>query len=329
MTAPAAIKTDVASFDPRVIRAQFPLLRRQNDAAPLAYLDSAASSQKPDAVLAAMERYYREDYANVHRGVYKLAERSTEAYDEARRRVAHFFNVGDPRQLIFVRNTTEAINLVAYSWGMTNLGPGDVVVLSEMEHHSNLVPWQFVAARSGAKLEFMRVDGDGRLVLEDLDILLGRGNVRLVACCHVSNMLGTINPVVEIIARSHAAGALVLLDGAQSAPHLAVDLASLGVDFFACSGHKMCGPMGAGVLYGRRELLDAMPPFLGGGDMIRVVGLRNSSWADLPAKFEAGTPSVADAVGLGAACDYLAGLNLGAVHAHQAGTHKIRVRAPE
>ena len=304
-------------LDARAIRAQFPIFAERSGEPRLAYLDSAASSQKPDAVLEAMEHYYREDYANVHRGVYKLAERSTEAYDEARRRVARFFAVPDPRQIVFVRNTTEAINLFAYSWGLSSLRQGDVVVLSEMEHHSNLVPWQFVAARTGATLEFMRVDGAGTLVLEDLDTFLARGNVRLVATCHVSNMLGTVNPVEEIIARSHAAGALVLLDGAQSAPHLAVDLPALDVDFYACSGHKMCGPMGSGVLFGRRELLDSMPTFLGGGDMIRVVQLRESTWADVPAKFEAGTPSVADAVGLGAACDYLSAITLDAVHAHE------------
>jgi cysteine desulfurase/selenocysteine lyase len=317
MVAKAATLHQAPPLDAVAIREQFPILRARPDAPALAYLDSAASSQKPEAVLDALQQYYREDYANVHRGVYKLAERSTEAYDEARRRVARFFSVTDPRQLIFVRNTTEAINLVAYSWGMTNLGPGDVVVLSEMEHHSNLVPWQLVAARTGATLEFMRVDGAGRLVLKDLDAFLARGNVQLVATCHVSNMLGTVNPVAEIIARSHAAGALVLLDGAQSAPHLAVDLPALGVDFYACSGHKMCGPMGSGILYGRRELLEAMPPFLGGGDMIRLVQPRESTWADLPAKFEAGTPSVADAVGFGVACDYLSAIGLDAIHAHE------------
>lgn len=317
MAAPVSPRPTSTPLDAQAIRREFPILREAPGYPSLAYLDSAASSQKPDAVLAAMERYYREDYANVHRGVYKLAERSTEAYDAARRQVARFFGVTGLGEIIFVRNTTEGINLVAYSWGLANLRPGDVIVLSEMEHHSNLVPWQLVAARTGATLEFMRVDGAGRLVLDDLDAFLAHGNVRLVATCHVSNMLGTVNPVEEIIARAHAAGALVLLDGAQSAPHLAVDLPTLGVDFYACSGHKMCGPMGSGVLYGRRELLEAMPPFLGGGDMIRVVQPRESTWADLPAKFEAGTPSVADAVGLGVACDYLSGITLDAVHAHE------------
>jgi cysteine desulfurase/selenocysteine lyase len=304
--------TTTASLDAVAIREQFPILR---DPA-LTYLDSAASSQKPEAVLQAMDRYYREDYANVHRGVYGLAERSTEAYDEARRRVARFFS-SPTRQIVFTRNTTEAINLVAYSWGLTNLREGDVIVLSEMEHHANLVPWQLVTSRTGARLEHIRVDDDGLLILDDLDRFLAAGRVKLVAVCHVSNMLGTINPVEEIIQRAHARGALVLLDGAQSAPHLAVDLPALDVDFYAASAHKMCGPMGSGLLYGKLEHLEAMPPFLGGGDMIRTVGLHASTWADVPTKFEAGTPSVADAVGFGAACEYLTGLTMDAVRAHE------------
>ena len=305
--------TASTSFDAVALRQQFPILRDPS----LVYLDSAASSQKPEAVLQAMEQYYRHDYANVHRGVYALAERSTEAYDEARRRVASFFGAGSTAEIVFVRNTTEAINLVARTWGAANLKPGDIVVLSEMEHHSNLVPWQLVAAQTGAMLEFMSFDDDGLLRLEDLDRFLATGRVRLVSVCHVSNMLGTVNPIEEIIARAHNHGALVMLDGAQAAPHVAVNVAALGVDFYAASGHKMCGPMGSGLLYGRRELLEAMPPFLGGGDMIRVVGLRESTWADLPAKFEAGTPSVADAVGFGAACDYLAGLGMANVATHE------------
>ncbi|RIK47187.1 MAG: cysteine desulfurase [Chloroflexi bacterium] len=304
-------------MDPVEIREQFPLLSSHGVGRSVVYLDSAASSQKPAAVLDAMRSYYENDYANVHRGVYALAERSTEAYDNARRQVAAFFNVADLGEVIFVRNTTEAINLVAYSWGLANLGVGDVVVISEMEHHSNIVPWQIVCARTGSRLEFMRVDGSGRLVLEDLDRLLATGRVRLVATCHVSNVLGTVNPVETIVAKAHAHGALVLLDGAQGAPHLPVDLSALRADFYACSGHKMCGPMGSGMLFGRRALLEAMPPFLGGGDMIRQVTLRDSLWADLPAKFEAGTPSVADAVGFGAACEYLSGLGMQAIHQHE------------
>lgn len=299
------------------IREDFPILRTPEGGERITYLDSAASSQKPEAVLEAMSRYYREDYANVHRGVYKLAERSTEAYEQARKSVARFFGVEDDGQVIFVRNTTEAINLVAASWGSANLSPGDLVVTSVMEHHSNLVPWQLICKRTGATLEFIEIDEQGRLNLDDLDRHLATGRVKLVAITHVSNMLGTVNPVEEIIARAHAAGALVLIDGAQSAPHMPIDLESLGVDFFACSAHKMCGPMGAGMLYGRRELLEAMPPYMGGGEMIRIVELRRSTWADIPQKFEAGTPSVADAVGFGAACDYLASISMEAIHEHE------------
>ncbi|CAN5510052.1 cysteine desulfurase [soil metagenome] len=299
------------------IRNQFPILGSSDKKEPIVYLDSAASSQKPEAVLSAMQRYYREDYANVHRGVYKLAERSTEAYEQARRSVARFFGVDDDGQVIFVRNTTEAINLAAASWGGANLGPDDIVVTSVMEHHSNLVPWQFICERTGARLAFIGIDDQGCLKLEDLDRHLETGRVKLVAITHVSNMLGTVNPVEEIISRAHAAGALVLVDGAQSAPHMPVDLDALDVDFFACSAHKMCGPMGAGMLYGRRDLLEAMPPYMGGGEMIRVVELHRSTWADIPQKFEAGTPSVADAVGFGAACDYLREISMEAVREHE------------
>lgn len=311
MSAPSSSSS--TSIDAVALRQQFPILRDLG----LVYLDSAASSQKPESVLQAMERYYRQDYANVHRGVYALAERSTEAYDEARRRVARFFGAASTAEVIFVRNTTEAINLVARTWGAANLRPSDIVVLSEMEHHSNLVPWQLIAAETGATLEFIGFDDDGLLRLDDLDRHLATGRVRLVSVCHVSNMLGTVNPIEEIIRRAHDHGALVMLDGAQAAPHVAVDLAGLGVDFYAASGHKMCGPMGSGMLYARRELLEAMPPFLGGGDMIRVVGLRESTWADLPSKFEAGTPSVADAVGFGAACEYLTDIGMANVAAHE------------
>lgn len=309
--------TATTTLDPTKIRADFPILNTKPGEQPLVYLDSAASSQKPQAVIDAIRTYYERDNANVHRGVYALAERSTEAYEQARKTVASFFNT-KPKQIIFTRNTTEAINLVARTWADANLTPGDIIVLSEMEHHSNLVPWQLAAQRTGATLEFMSVTDDGRLNLTDLDQHLATGRVKLVATCHVSNMLGTINPVDDIIARAHAAGALVLLDGAQAAPHLPVDLTALDVDFYAVSGHKMCGPMGSGFLYGKLEHLEAMPPFLGGGDMIRTVGLRESTWADLPAKFEAGTPSVADAVGFAAACDYLSTVSMAAIRNHEA-----------
>jgi cysteine desulfurase/selenocysteine lyase len=309
-------RTAIPAVDPLTVRDDFPLLTPKPGEQPLVYLDSAASSQKPQAVIDAIRNYYERDNANVHRGVYALAERSTEAYEQARRTVARFFNTKS-KQIIFTRNTTEAINLVSRTWADANLKPGDIIVLSEMEHHSNLVPWQLAAQRTGATLEFMRVTDEGMLDLDDLDRHLATGRVRLVATCHVSNMLGTINPVEEIIARAHSAGALVLLDGAQAAPHLPIDLTTLDVDFYTVSGHKMCGPMGSGFLYGKLEHLEAMPPFLGGGDMIRTVGLRESTWADLPAKFEAGTPSVADAVGFAAACDYISGVSMDAIREHE------------
>jgi cysteine desulfurase / selenocysteine lyase len=299
------------------LRDRFPILRPGSDGKRVIYLDSAASSQKPDYVLDAMDHYYRNDNANVHRGVYQLAERATEAYDQARAKVARFLGVQDEAEIIFVRNTTEAINLVAYTWASANLGRGDVIVTTEMEHHSNLVPWQLACERTGARLEFIRVDDEGLLIIEDLQQHLATGNVKLVALNHVSNMLGTVNPVEQVIDLAHAAGALVLIDGAQSTPHLPLDLDSLGADFYTCSGHKMCGPMGSGVLHGKRPILEAMPPFLGGGDMIRTVELRSSTWADLPSKFEAGTPSVADAVGLGAACDFLSEIGMRAVLEHE------------
>lgn len=304
-------------LNPEKIRERFPILQPGEDGKRVIFLDSAASSQKPDSVLTAMDNYYRNDNANVHRGVYQLAERATEAYDQARSKVARFLGVRDEGEIIFVRNTTEAINLVAYTWATANLGAGDVIVTSEMEHHSNLVPWQLACQRTGARLEFMRVDESGRLVLDDLVQHLATGRVKLVAMNHVSNMLGTINPVEEVVRMAHDAGALVLVDGAQSTPHLPLNLDTLGADFYTASGHKMCGPMGSGVLYGKRAILEAMPPFLGGGDMIRTVGLRESTWADLPSKFEAGTPSVADAVGLGAACDFLAEVGMDAIQEHE------------
>jgi cysteine desulfurase/selenocysteine lyase len=305
------------TLDPVQVKADFPILAQHHNGHPLAYLDSAASSQKPQVVIDAVSDFYEHDNANVHRGVYDLSERATEHYEEARRKVARFFNAPHSRQIIFTRNTTEALNLVANSWGRWALRPGDTVLISDLEHHSNIVPWQLVCHATGATLEYISITDDGRLQLDDLDRHLATGRVRMVSLCHVSNMTGTINPVADIIARAHAAGALVTLDGAQAAPHLPVDLTTLDVDFYAASGHKMCGPMGAGVLYGRRELLEAMPPFLTGGSMIRQVGLQSSTWADLPEKFEAGTPNVADAIGLGVACDYLSDIGLDAIHAHE------------
>ncbi|MGH7458903.1 MAG: cysteine desulfurase [Longimicrobiaceae bacterium] len=298
------------------VRADFPILEQQVNGRSLIYLDNAASSQKPRSVIEALERYYREDNANVHRGIHELSRRATEQYEDARVRVADFIGASDPAELIFTSGTTEALNLVARSWGDANLREGDEVLLSVLEHHSNLVPWQLLAERTGARLRFLDIDHQGRLRLDQLGELLS-GRTKLVSLGHVSNSLGTVNPVGEVARRAHATGALVVVDGAQAAPHLPVNVAELGCDFFAFSGHKMCGPTGVGALWGRRELLEAMPPFLGGGDMIRSVELESSTWAELPHKFEAGTPKIAQVIGLGAAVDYLSGLGMERVHAHE------------
>lgn len=307
--------TEVAPLDPYALRADFPILATTVRGRPLVYLDSAATSQKPRVVLETLDRYYREYNANVHRGIYEIAERATAAYEAARATLARFIGA-DAREIVFTRNTTEAINLVAHTWARQHIGRGDVIVLSEMEHHSNLVPWQLLAQERDADLEFIPITDEGRLRLDVYDVLL-RLRPKLVAVTHVSNTLGTINPIREIVERAHAAGALVLVDGAQAAPHLPVDVRALGCDFYAFSGHKMLGPMGSGVLWARRDLLEAMPPFLGGGEMIREVRLRRSEWNEVPWKFEAGTPDVAAAVGLGAAAEYLMGLGMERVRAHE------------
>ena len=306
-------------FDVHSVRADFPILKREVHGKPLVYLDNAATSQKPEAVITSMTEYYRQYNANIHRGVHTLAEEATAAYESARRRVGRFINAYRPSEVVFVRNTTEAINLVAMSWGRANVGEGDVIILSVMEHHSNLVPWQLLAESSGARLEFIGLDGAGRLVLDELDALLDEygARVKLVGVSGMSNVLGTINPVAEIASRVHEAGALLLVDGAQSVPHVAVDVRLLGADFLAFSGHKMLGPTGIGILWARREILQAMPPFLGGGDMIKSVHLRESEWNDIPHKFEAGTPNMAQAIGLGAAVEYLESLGMENVHAHE------------
>ena len=311
---PRALASPSAPFDPRVVRADFPIFSTPRPK-PLYYLDSAATSQKPAAVLEAMDRYYRGYNANIHRGIYGIAEEATAAYEDARRRVAAFVNV-TPRELVFTRNSTEAINLVAYAWGRTHVRAGDAIVLTEMEHHSNLVPWQLLAKEKGAELRFIPVTGSGELDLEGLPGLLADGRVRLVGVVHISNVLGTINPVAEIARQARAAGAVTLIDASQSVPHCPVDLKALGADFAAFTSHKMLGPTGIGCLYGRRELLEAMPPFLGGGEMIREVRLTESQWNDLPWKFEAGTMAIAEAVGLGAAVRYLDALGMEAVFAH-------------
>lgn len=298
------------------IRSDFPILSRQVHGKPLVYLDSGASSQKPNAVLETLDTYYKTYNANVHRGVYEISELATAAQEKARVKVARFINARQSKQIIFTRNTSESINLVAYSWGNANIHAGDLIVLTEMEHHSNLVPWQLLAQRSGARLEFIPVTDDGLLDLDKYAQLLQQ-QPKLVAFTHMSNVLGTINPVKQMTEQAHAVGAIVLVDGAQSAPHLPVDVQDLDVDFFCFSGHKMLGPTGIGVLYGKRALLEAMPPFMSGGDMIRTVHLRESTWNDLPWKFEAGTPAIAEAIGLGAAVDYLKELGMDAVHQHE------------
>ncbi|CAA9543326.1 MAG: Cysteine desulfurase _ SufS [uncultured Thermomicrobiales bacterium] len=309
--------TLVTPLDAGAVRADFPILAETNERGqPLTFLDSAASSQKPAAVLDALDSYYRSYNANIHRGVYALSEKATARYEEARHLVADFIGAASPRECVFVRNTTEAINLVAQTWGRRHVGPGDLIVLTVMDHHSNLVPWQMLAEEKGADLAHVRITSDGRLEMDHLDELLRR-EPKLVAFPHVSNALGTVNDAAEIVRRAHAAGSLVLIDGAQSVPHLPVDVRVLDCDFLAFSGHKMLAPMGSGVLYGKRALLEAMPPFMGGGSMIRKVELGRSTWADVPAKFEAGTPAVGEAIGLGAAVEYLSALGMDRVRDHE------------
>ena len=306
----------LTQFDVLALRREFPILQQEVNGHRLAFLDSAASSQKPRQVIECLEDFYRRYNANVHRGVYKLSEEATFAFERARGKVARFIGAASQREIIFTRNTTEAINLVAQSWGGSQLRPGDRILLTMMEHHSNIVPWQMLAQRTGAKLDYLNLDGEGRLALEELDTKLDE-RTRLVALTHQSNVLGTINPVRMIADRAHAVGALLLLDAAQSVPHMPVDVKSLGCDFLTFSGHKMCGPTGIGVLWGRRALLEAMPPFLGGGSMIKLVELEQSSYADLPARFEAGTPAIAEAIALGEAIDFLSTIGMEAVYRHE------------
>ena len=303
------------ALDAQAVRADFPILSRQIHGKPLVYLDSAATSQKPAVVIDAMDDYYRRYNANPHRGVYTISEEATAAYESARQRVATFINAASPKEVIFTRNTTEAINLVRYSWGRVNVRSGDRILLTEMEHHSNLVPWQLLAQEQGARLEFLCIDDDGLLQLDQLERKLA--GVRLLALTHQSNTLGTINPIKAIAAAARRAGAVVLVDGAQAVPHMPVDVQDMDVDFYAFSGHKMCGPTGIGVLWARRALLESMPPFLGGGDMIKRVKLNEATWNDLPWKFEAGTPSVAEGIGLGAAVDYLSQFGMERVRSHE------------
>ncbi|MFZ1476056.1 MAG: cysteine desulfurase [Anaerolineae bacterium] len=303
-------------FDVEAVRAQFPILTRQVHGKPLVYLDSTASSQKPQAVIERLATYYAQGNANVHRGVHTLSEEATAAFEASRAKVARFINAASSKEIIWTRNATEAINLVAYSWGSANLKPGDEVLITEMEHHSNIVPWQLACQRTGATLRHVPVDDEGFLRLDLLPTLL-TPRTRIFAFTAMSNVLGTINPVADLVRAAHAVGAIALVDGAQSVPHLPVDVQALGADFLVFSGHKMCGPTGIGVLYGRRQLLEAMPPFMSGGDMIKEVHLDVSRWNTLPWKFEAGTPAIAEAIGLGAAVDYLDNLGMPAIQAHE------------
>jgi cysteine desulfurase/selenocysteine lyase len=313
---PVAV-TGGTKLDAHALRRDFPIFEQRIHGKPLAFLDSAASSQKPRQMLEAMNRFYETSYANVHRGVYELAERATEGLEHARERVRALLNAEHAYEVVFVRNATEAINLVAYAWGLSNLGPGDLVVVTELEHHSNFVPWQFIAGKTGATLEMLPLDGRGELDLSGLDTVAARGNVRVVATNLVSNSLGTINPVDRLVAWAHAQGAIFVCDAAQAAPHMTLDVQALDVDFLAISGHKMCGPSGIGALWGRGTLLQAMDPFLTGGHMISSVRLDRTTWGELPHKFEAGTAPMAEAVGLGAAIDYLEAAGLDAIEAHE------------
>jgi len=299
------------------VRQDFPILDQTVDGRPLVYLDSAASSQKPVQVIDAIRTYYLRDHANVHRGVHELARRATEAYEESRARIARWINAADTHEIVWTRGTSEALNLVAFSIGQARIGHGDEIIVSAMEHHSNLVPWQLLAERSGAKLRFVELTDAGRLDLDQLRDMLG-ARTRVVALPHVSNALGTINPVREIgkLVRGRS-DAVFVLDGAQGAPHLSVDVQSLGCDFYAFSGHKMCGPTGMGALWGKRTLLEEMPPYQGGGEMIEHVYRDHSTWAEVPHKFEAGTPNIAGAVGMAAAADYLDGVDRAAIHEHE------------
>lgn len=304
-------------LDARKLRADFPIFEHPIHGKPLAYLDSAASSQKPRQVLDAMRDFYETSYANIHRGVYDLAERATDAYESARETARAFVNAESAREIVFTRNVTAAINTVAYGWGLDNLGPGDVVVATEMEHHSNFVPWQYIAGRTGADFAVVPVDDQGELRLEELDALAGRGRVKVLACTAVSNSLGTVNPLAPLVEWAHGQGAIVVVDAAQAVPHRAVDVQALGADFVGFTGHKVCGPTGIGVLWGRAELLERMSPFELGGHMIRKVTVERTTWNEIPHRFEAGTAPIAEAVGLAAALDYASEAGLDAIERHE------------
>lgn len=298
------------------VRSDFPILNQQIHGKPLVYLDNAATSQKPIAVLDALRSYYEQDNANVHRGVHTLSSRATDAYEGARDKIATFVNAASRQEIIYTRNASEAINLVAYSWGLNHLYPGDEIILSVMEHHSNLIPWQLIAAKTGAVLKFVELTPTEEFDFDQFKSLLS-DKTKLVSVVHVSNTLGCINPVQEICAEAHRYGARVLIDACQSVPHMPIDVQAIDCDWLVASGHKMCGPTGVGFLYGKLELLRSMPPFLGGGEMIADVFLDGSTYADLPHKFEAGTPAIAEAIGLGAAVDYLMGIGMDKIHAYE------------
>ena len=305
------------ALDVERIREDFPILERQVREHRLVYLDSAATTQKPRAVLDALARYYADGNANIHRGVYVLSEEATAAYDAAREKVRRFLNAAAAREIVFTRNSTESINLVAQSFGRRHVGPGDEIVITHMEHHSNIVPWQLLCEQVGARLRVAPIDDTGTLQLDELERLIGP-RTRLVSVVHLSNSLGTINPVRDIVAAAHRLGVPVLIDGSQAVYHMPVDVQALGCDFYACTGHKLYGPTGIGVLYGREALLEQMPPYQGGGDMIRSVTFEKTTYADLPHKFEAGTPHIAGAIGLGAAVDYVQGIGFDALMPHEA-----------
>ena len=310
------MSTVTVAFDPLTIQREFPTLDQTINGKPLVYLDSAATSQKPRAVIQALDDYYERDNANVHRGIHELSRRATIAYERARGKVAAWIGAADSAELVWTSGTTEAINLVSTAWGLDNVGEGDEILISVLEHHSNIIPWQLLAHRTGAKLRYIELDDQGRLILDDLPSLLS-GRTKVVAISHVSNALGTVNPIEEIAAAAHEVGALVVVDGAQGAVHTKVDVQSLGVDCYAFSGHKMCGPTGIGALWARKDLLESMSPYQGGGEMIHFVGRDESTWAKVPHKFEAGTPNIAGAIGLGAAVDFLAGIGMAAIAAHE------------
>ena len=313
-------------LDPRQLRADFPIFEQTVNGKPLSYLDSAVTSQKPRQVLDVLRTFYETSYGNVHRGVYHLSERATEGYEGAREKVRAFINARSSREVIFTRGATEGLNLVAYAWGLNNLGPGDVVIVTELEHHSNFVPWQYIAGRTGAAFRMLRLTEDGELDLSGLDALSAEGDVKVVATNLVSNSLGTVNPVERLSRWAHDRGAIMVVDAAQAAPHRAIDVQALDCDFLAFSSHKMCGPTSVGALWGRAELLTDMEPFNLGGHMIRRVTLEKTTWGELPHKFEAGTAPIAEAVGLGAAIDYVSAVGLDAIEAHE---HDLTVYALE